>query len=400
MKGLDQTSSLSHVIAAWPPELRLLLSLAGPGRASVVKTQPAEVKNWDEFLHLVARHRIAPAIYSGVRSTAGIPAHVAQTIEESFQRNRLVGLQRLREMVQIHVALAEGGIPSIALKGGLAAIEIHGDLARRDAGDDVDILVQPEHFQVADRLLREFNFQPRSLDFPINNSRLRWVLRQACEKKYFQPDSGALIELHWRLMRNPRLLTIETSELFAQARIVRVGGQPVRALSFDHQLLFLCVHGADHAWFRLSWLLDIAQLLKGMDLIAIAKVENLFAAYGLNRVLHQAVSLAQDLFNSNLAPEMVKRARSDSDAAWLSHQALTEIARSIRHPQSASLTERFNRHSYALALREGFRYAMTHLRQAGLCPDDWSDLPLPAGFERLYYGLRPVLWLLRRWRSA
>ena len=36
------------------------------------------------------------------------------------------------------------------------------------------------------------------------------------------------------------------------------------ALSLEHTILLLSTHGAMHAWFRLFWLNDVAQLMKKM----------------------------------------------------------------------------------------------------------------------------------------
>src|SRR6185436_15845226 len=102
MNHAGQKNFASRIIDAWPPELKLLLSLASPCSTTGLRTQPDEVKDWDKFLDLVARHRLAPAIYSRLSSTKGIPAQVIAKLEESFQRNRMIGLERLRQIVQIH----------------------------------------------------------------------------------------------------------------------------------------------------------------------------------------------------------------------------------------------------------------------------------------------------------
>jgi len=226
---------------------------------------------------------------------------------------------------------------------------------------------------------------------------LPWVLRQACDKEYVHPDSQTALELHWRLTKNPRLLTIDAKEAFAQARKIPVGSSFVQTLGFEHQLVFLCVHGAKHAWFRLFWLLDVVRLL--MD-YSPCETEKIFQTRGLSRMLHQVVLLGRDLFQIALPAELVDQAESDELAVWLERRALIEIGNPVWQPSGAPVSQRLARHHYTLSLRQDFPYRVMHFRQAALSEQDWRELPLPAGWEWVYYAARPVLWLHRRWRNV
>ncbi len=84
----------------------------------------------------------------------------------------------------------------------------------------------------------------------------------------------------------------------------------------------------------------------------------------------------------------------------LSRWAMTEIAGAERDLEKATLGERVRRHRYALALHRGISYWSAHLRQSVLAQEDWEEISVPAGWEWLYYGLRPVLWLRRRFRRG
>lgn len=396
MKTDSPAASRARGPARWPTELRLAVQLAGAGLAGGQPPAfaPGEAFDAKAFLRLVARHRLAPAIQPFVRA-AGLGEELAKAVDDAFQRNRLLGLRRMREMAEVHGALERAGVESIALKGVLAGMEIHGDLSRRHAGD-LDILVRPESFRQADAVLTGLGFAARTLDFPIGDSLLPWALRQACDKEYENKETGTAAELHWRLVRNAGLLPLPVEELFRRAKTVPVAGQPVRALDQDSQLLFLVVHGAKHGWFRLFWLLDVAKLLPVWQPTA---VRDLFRRNGLERVLNQSVLLVKELFGPVLPEELVAPAEKDAAAAWLAEQALEQIVAPPWDPKRAGFGERWARHRYALTLRPGFAYVWAHFCQSSLSEHDWQETPLPRGWEWLYYPLRPVFWLRRRFRQ-
>ena len=383
--------------AAVSPELHFLLSCVNPGgteRSAPVTVAPG--LDWDTFLELVARHRLAPAVHASLGQIAKVPLPVRTAIKNACESNRILILQRLREIRELHEAFARRGVECAVLKGVLAGLEIYGDPSRRHAGD-IDLLIRPRDFRKADAALVELGFRPRTLSFPIKDSLLPWVLRQACDKEYIHPQSRTPVELHWRLIRNPHLLPLEPDEIFAQARLFKIAGTSLRILDPGHQLLFLCAHGAKHGWFRLFWLVDVAPLLASASVPGSA---NLFHAHGLDRILHQAVLLAQELLGMQFSPDLTRVAEQDQAARLLSRWALAEILGAERDLGVATLAERVRRHRYALALRRGFSYRAAHFRQAILAQEDWEEISIPAGWEWLYYGLRPVLWLRRRLRQV
>ena len=382
----------------WPAALRLLATLAGFQREEAGWPRLADaVTDWDEFLQLAARHRLAPAIYPVVQGRTLLPPGVVTAIRNAFEQNRLAALQRLRELLRVHAALARQNIPSLSLKGVLAGLQIHGDPALRHAGD-LDVLIQPADFMRADRVLAELGYRSRSLPGPISESLLPWVIGRYCDKEYVHAVSGNVLELHWRLTVNPQLLPVSTGEIFNQARTVRTGGQSIRVLSAGHELLFLCVHGAKHRWSRLFWLRDVARLLSSPP--GNQDAAGLFAAHRLSRVLHQAALLAEDCLGASLLPSVRAAAGADATAGWLARRAAESLLAPVVDLRHGTVRDRLAGHAYALALRGGAGYLAEQVRHAALSQEDWRELRLPSGWERLYYGLRPALWLRRKWRGT
>lgn len=83
--------------------------------------------------------------------------------------------------------------------------------------------------------------------------------------------SGIIVELHWRLTNNPRLLPPEAAR--SRQKIV-LGDFAGVTLGPDDLLLYLSVRGAKHHWFRLKWLADVHALLARCDAGALAAFSN------------------------------------------------------------------------------------------------------------------------------
>jgi hypothetical protein len=93
-------------------------------------------------------------------------------------------------------------------------------------------------------------------------------------------------------------------------------------------------------------------------------------------------------------------AGADATAGWLARRAAESLLAPVVDLRHGTVRDRLAGHAYALALRGGAGYLAEQVRHAALSQEDWRELRLPSGWERLYYGLRPALWLRRKWRGT
>jgi hypothetical protein len=133
----------------------------------------------------------------------------------------------------------------------------------------------------------------------LSPKQARAFARLKHEFSYQHVESGIKVELMWRL--SDRDLTRELlgrphrTDVWSDREILR--------LSLESEALYLLLHGSRHRWFRLFWLVDIAQLLAGRrvdweSVRQIAERHRLFP-----EVAHGAV-LAADLLGAPLAPQL------------------------------------------------------------------------------------------------
>ena len=137
--------------------------------------------------------------------------------------------------------------------------QLYGDASLRGARD-IDLLVDPDRMAQADVVLIEAGYRRAvgALSPRQSAAYRRWIK----EFQYIHVASGASVELHHRLCDNPHLLAWDFDTLWGERDEVRVGETVLTTLPRRRLALYLCVHGAGHAWERLRWLVDLAVLLR------------------------------------------------------------------------------------------------------------------------------------------
>ncbi len=252
----------------------------GEGERAAVERWSDRVGDWALVRKLIVRHRVA-----GLVSHALLTTNV--TLPEDMRvwcasQKDAVGLKELgaaaeaRRLTQI---LAKEGIASRVLKGPAVSIAAFGRLGLR-TNRDLDILVDVSDRAVASRIISDQGYDRVEPELMVSATAFADWLHNHKDFVFARSD-GMLVELHWRLFNNRALLP--TLHRCASHRVTSA------PFTFDtlpptENILYLCVHGAEHAWSRLKWLADVAALLRQMkgeaitELLAVARRENVYPA--------------------------------------------------------------------------------------------------------------------------
>jgi hypothetical protein len=163
--------------------------------------------------------------------------------------------------------LAAEGVASRVLKGPAVSLAAFGRLGLR-TNRDLDILVHVSDRAAASRILSEQGYARIEPELTVSAAAFADWLRNHKDFVFARPD-GMLVELHWRLFNNRALLPN-----IPQCGSYRITCAPFtfETLPPTENILYLCVHGAEHAWSRLKWLADLAALLRQMKGEAIAEL--------------------------------------------------------------------------------------------------------------------------------
>ena len=273
---------------------RLLLRLVGLpwSQAPCDGRDLARPCDWDYFLSLGARHRVAPVLHArlaALRQAQGGPEHgrraegaledaVPERVREALAGYHATTLTRnvllLSETESFCERLHRHGIPVMLLKGvALLPLDRLGAVSMVEPQGvyphpalrpmtDVDILIHKRDVPAARRILEsECGYRDAGIESPAGE---RVYGRTTLHK----PDAPGrlgrvLLEVHWDIVpleyewkgRRP-----PTAEFWAGANEVRLGEAPAFAPNDADHLCYIAMHNCVHGFDRLMGLMDVAYL--------------------------------------------------------------------------------------------------------------------------------------------
>lgn len=384
------------------PEMRLLVACArwpldDEGRQEIVQQAAVEL-DWGRFLTWVSRHGIAPLVHHNLRESAppSLPDAILGQLHDSTMTSARRALLQIREAARSIRLLGNAGIRSMVLKGPVLALLAYGDVTLR-ASRDIDLLVDPSRVREADRLIKQAGYCRFNPDFELTSRQYQVFQRVRCEMAYYSEKIAVVQELHWRLCSNPRLFPLDEQTLWSRPDHVHLQGFDFITLPDEELFLYLCVHGSMHVWFRLKWLADIAALLRRMTSGALHGAECRADTLGIAQPFHQALLLAQALFNAPIPSQILARAALDKSALRSAHAAQRALCWK-GSPREPAETRWFNTWVglQAYRLRPELAYWWAEWQDQLCSPEDWARMPLPEWLFFFYPLLRPFSWAIRK----
>lgn len=366
-----------------------------PARDAAIRAAAMPMHDWEAFLRVVERHRIAGLVHdalpaAGAIVPAAVTAKLAARSKAIAQRNRLL----LDELALLQRAFAAAGVEFLVLKGAALAQIAYGSATCKQTRD-IDLLVAPHCARAALQVLERHGYAPLPPAVGADDPRLAAVLRYGREIEVARPGSNLLVDLQWRAAENPTLL--DGVDVRSPAQDVELaGGLAVRTLAADDLFAYLCVHGAYHHWWRLKWLADLNAMLHttGADLTARYRHAQ---RIGAGLCAGQALLLCRRLFDLPLPAALARELEANARTAKLEQialRAMTEPA--VGHGRMRAVSA--NIHTQFL-FGQGWRFFAAQCRAISVGTQDIPTMALPPVLYFLYPVLRLPLWLLRRLRA-
>jgi len=392
--------TLAHVNI--PLELRLVMYClrvsAGQDCEDQIRGLCRKDIHWESFIRLVDHHRVVSPVYGCLKhlGESRTPEWVVNSLRDSCQKDVRRVLLRSAELVRMVKQFQREGISVLPFKGPVLALQAYGDLNARHAGD-LDILVPPNQTSAAEAILLQNGYERTHPAFDLSPKQHRSYVRSIHHFGYVSRQNGIRVELHWRFGSNPFLFPFQFDDLWRERQCLRIGGTELSTLSLEHTLLLLCVHGADHAWFRLFWLNDVAQFFRKNDGLDWRRLMPRAEQTGIGRMVAEGVILSH-LFLKTPLPEPVREYAEKDKAVY---PLVFRACQLIKHPHGPSHRPMTPMYSHAkfhgLMLRKDMRYKMAfclkHFETATYV--DWERFPLPDRLFPLYALIRPFTWLFR-----
>lgn len=378
----------------WPGELCLLvaqlkmaLDTAGQADYMLLKVP----MDWEAWLQWVQRHRVGSFLQHRLpaEARAHLPPSVAAQLRTIGLTNAQRALGRAAELPRITELLSQAGLRSLAFKGPLLSMQLHGEVGVRHAGD-LDLLLAAADVPLADTVLREAGYRRACPAFELTPFQWRKFLDLHHEVSLFHVQRGVTVELQWRL---EGLSDVSFDALWQTRVPVALAGRSLMTLPEELGALYLFAHGAKHGWLALCWLLDVAVLLQDPR---VAKAGWWPAAQRLRltRPLLQGAALAASLLNVPLPAELANELAREHSMDGLVGESLRRMAkaRAIESGVGSTLRDTV----YQFRLQESWRGRLGLVRPRLLSPENWKLLPLPEKLFWLYYPAAPFMWAWRR----
>jgi len=174
-----------------------------------------------------------------------------------FPEEKLMLMAKYQVFLSILDALCLSDIPIVVLKGFPLSRKLYGDPFRRITGD-IDLLLKPQDISRAISILSAAGYVPAISPWPSNHKKAQRFQRFRNQFAMLHPESGIVVELHWRLLYFP-VKSQHTLETLVGDNLVeqKADGRSFFVLNDEMELLYLIIHGGLHGWNRLKWLVDV-----------------------------------------------------------------------------------------------------------------------------------------------
>jgi hypothetical protein len=353
----------------------LLLACA---RVQLTKTECAQIRrlaqqeiDWEGVLELAERQQVTPLLYRSLE--AACPVDTPQAIRTALRQAVQVTLQGnlflTQELVDLAARCREKDIDIIPYKGPLLTMALYGDLSLRAFGD-LDILIHDYDVERVVQFLQSLGYKvirPASLaqadaaDHASLAARLAAEAFWAYQVVAVHPQRGALVELHWRVASS-HVLPYVPPGLWEDLEPVTVGGTTMGSLAMENLLWLLCVHGTKHKWTRLSWVCDVAELVRTQPDLDWEKVAALGKELAIERRLYLGLLLANMLLDAPLPQVIQDKIASGKEVQTLAQQAAYRI---FFPPRGGKRGERLRRLPFQLRSLDRGTDRLRLLRQVG-----------------------------------
>ena len=319
-RSFSSTQAVGGVNPARLPEAQFLIGCARTSCSELTSRRIREAAqhemNWPLLLDLARYHGVGPLLYRTISTVCPdlVPKASLDALRQVTQAGTLLNRVLVSELVQLCRAFDESGVPVIPFKGATLAAMAYKDLSLRDF-DDLDFIV-PQH-RVADvkRVLWSLGYRPRDR----SHDKLNAADADEPYHVFVKKNCVLRVDLQWVMAHEQFAFHLDRPEIWDPLIPVSIDGQVVRGLAPEDLLIILCVHGSKHAWERLKWMMDVAELVRSQQLNW-KLVLSTATKWKCRRMLLLGLELANQLMETPLPADVLNEISADHDVTVLARR--------------------------------------------------------------------------------
>ncbi len=318
------------------PELELILCCA---RTQIDKVKAERIRelvqqklDWKKVINHAYSNALIPLLYTNLNNIASnvIPEEQLNTLRTLFYGNAQRNLFLTAEMMKILSLLQDNGIQAVPYKGPVLANLLYGNLSIRQFSD-LDILVLSENVLDFKKLLMAQGYIPE-----IEMTAVEEIAYLQDKSKHtynlFNKEKRVMVEIHWRIA--PQYTSsIEAKHLWRSIKESQFSGTTISTFPVEVWLPILCIHASRHRWEKLSWLSDIAELIRRNPDLNWEEVIDLAWEFDARRMLFLGLLLTRNLIGLDLPKEVVKKINLDTSVLALASEITEELLNFGNAPQ-------------------------------------------------------------------
>jgi hypothetical protein len=341
--------------------------------------------DWKSVLRLADHHGTLSLLHQNLSRFGGLVpssalASALASLRERYERNVHRSLFLAGELVRILDCVDRIGAEAIPYKGVVLSEVYYGDMALRQSGD-MDLFVRKRDVARIRSAVRDLGYTPR---MAVPEDAEANYIASGYEWTFDSPAGRNLLELQWALQPRFYAVDYDMDGLFERAVGVTVAGRRVKTPSPEDLLLVLSVHAAKHAWERLIWLCDIAQILKreelNWDLVQARARE-----FGIERILHVTLLLAKRFLVTHVPEPIEQSLLKDRGAQAFADEIAANVAAGVSYEE-----EQVSYFRLMMRLRERRVDRLRFLARLTFTPGpgEWEVIRLPRALFPLYRVVR------------
>src|SRR5437660_11191526 len=335
---------------------------------------------WERLARLADHQGVLPQVYSVMAQAEGASSAELSSLRQMYERSVHQALWLTREMLRIIECFDGHGIRSLPYKGPPLAQILYGNVASRQFAD-LDILVSPDDLPKVRACLAELGYEA---SLKLSPREERAYIAAGYELVFDRVEHRNLLEIQWRILPRFYAVDFDIERLFDRAIAVDLCGRAVRTLCPEDLMLVLCAHAAKHAWTQLSWIREIGELSKSLQLdwvVILNEAERL----GICRILATSLTLANNLFGAEIPEAVQDYAQRDDEVEVIVRRILPLLS------QEENLDlESVSYFRLMMDALERWQDRTRFLWRLAVTPSvgEWSAIRLPAPLFPLYRAVR------------
>jgi Uncharacterised nucleotidyltransferase len=390
------------------PPMRMVLHCvqsAVTGNPLRLESRSGDDFDWADAMRLAARHRLFPLVYHALNTAnCPVPPQTKQQLTQRYYRLTQHSFGLMAETLRLLNLLSAVGIRVLPLKGPLLALQAYGDPAVRTS-HDIDLLIDSTYYGQTKGLLQELGYRYRWQECENwSQQQEQLYLQQRGAIGWYHTGRSISLDLHVCWFQSHQFLPLTFDRIWQASESLAIQGQGVfPVLSTEHQILYLCVHGAKHYWNRLLWLADILALSNTNPSLDWQVLYEQAAQLYTLRPVAQALLLLHEMFGQEIPLPWRTLCRSPlvKELAAIATTAIVTPEPDAGHLSKAtiSLVEAWQSWTYRAKLQPRLSYKVSCASHLLFSAKDWKRFPLPTFLWPLYIVLRPIFYGYRLWQD-